>query len=31
MRKVFIAVDFHRYVGDSDFDDDGSVVTSIYW
>ena len=30
-RKVIFAVKFHQYVGDSDFDDEGSVVRSVYW
>ena len=31
MRKVFFAVEVYGYVGDSDFDDDGSGVRSVYW
>jgi hypothetical protein len=29
VRKVIIAVEFHRYVGDSEFDDDCSGVRSV--
>jgi hypothetical protein len=30
VRKMIIAVEFHRYVGDSDLDDDCSWVRSVY-
>ena len=31
VRKMNNAVEFHWYVGDSDFDEDGSGVRSVYW
>jgi hypothetical protein len=31
VRKMIIALEFDRYVGESDFDDDGSGVRSVYW
>ena len=31
MRNVFFAAEVYGYVGDSDFDDDGSGVRSVYW
>jgi hypothetical protein len=30
VRKMIIAVESHRYAGDSDFDYDGSWVVSVY-
>ena len=31
VRKMIIAVEFHRYVGESDFDEDCGWVKSVFW